>query len=128
MLRNQPRQNQLRRGDLRWLKRQARTDRRITLALLAGVAAAWVRQVPWEVPGGAELLLGLSAGLLLVSGFAWLNAAYLVTRTLRARGEPVEQLRWVSRIRRGKEWAFWAAGAYGAWHLLQFVTALLLRR
>ncbi|MFG1619353.1 hypothetical protein ACGFI3_41925 [Nonomuraea wenchangensis] len=121
------RQNQARRGDLKWLKRQARTDRRITLALLAGVAAAWVRQTPWEAPGGAESLLGLSIGLLLVSGFAWLNAAYLVTRTLRARREPVEELRWVSRIRRGKEWAFWAVGAYGAWHLLQFVTALLLR-
>ncbi|MEV4292527.1 hypothetical protein AB0K40_44065 [Nonomuraea bangladeshensis] len=122
------RQNRTRRGDLKWLKRQARTDRRITLALLAGVAAAWVRQLPWEVPGGAEPLLGLSVALLLVSGFAWLNAACLVTRTLRARRDPVEELRWVSRIRRGKEWAFWAAGAYGAWHLLQFVTALLLLR
>ncbi|MCK2214931.1 hypothetical protein MF672_014215 [Actinomadura sp. ATCC 31491] len=117
--------NQLRR-DLQWLRRQARRDRRITLALLAGVAAAWVRQVPWDVPAGSGVLLGLSIGLLLVSAFSWLSAVRLVTRVPRARKDPVEDLRWISRVRRGKEWAVWAAGAYAAWHLLQFVTALVL--
>jgi hypothetical protein len=32
----------------------------------------------------------------------------------------------VSRIQRSKEWAFWSAGAFVAWHVLQFVTALVL--
>jgi hypothetical protein len=118
--------NQIRR-DLQWLKRQARKDRRITVVLLIGVAAAWTRQLgPWDAPAGAELLLGLSLMLLGVSVVAWMLSAYLVTRTLRARKEPVEKLRWVSRIRRGKEWAFWSVGAYAAWHLLQFVTALVM--
>ncbi|TMR96371.1 hypothetical protein [Nonomuraea basaltis] len=118
--------NHLRR-DLQWLKRQARKDRRITVALLVGVVAAWTRQLsPWDAPDGSEVLLGLSLGLLAGSGIAWLASAFLVTRTIRARKEPVEQLRWVSRIRRSKEWAFWSVSAYVAWHLLQFVTALVL--
>ncbi|TDE26815.1 Crp/Fnr family transcriptional regulator [Nonomuraea mesophila] len=33
----------------------------------------------------------------------------------------------VSRISRAKEWAFCSLAAYVAWHLLHFVTALLLR-
>ncbi|MGN9841542.1 hypothetical protein ACTMTI_25785 [Nonomuraea sp. H19] len=118
--------NHLRR-DLQWLKRQARKDRRITVALLAGVLALWTRQLsPWEMPDGSEILLALSLGLITGSWLAWLTSAYLVTGTIRVRKEPVEELRWVSRIRRGKEWAFCSVGAYVAWHLLQFVTALML--
>ncbi|MEV0622942.1 hypothetical protein AB0I81_57160 [Nonomuraea sp. NPDC050404] len=119
--------NHLRR-DLQWLKRQARKDRRITVGLLAGVMAAWIRQLqPDEAPVAPPVLLALSLGLLAASGAAWLMAAYFVTRSLRARREPVEELRWISRISRGKEWAFCSLGAYVAWHLLQFVTALVLR-
>ncbi|MFG1709132.1 hypothetical protein ACFLIM_38670 [Nonomuraea sp. M3C6] len=118
--------NHLRR-DLQWLKRQARRDRRITVALLAGVLAAWVRQLsPGDLPTGSGVLMGISFGLVAGSGMAWLASAYLVTRTIRARKEPAEELRWVSRISRGKEWAFCSVSAYVAWHLLQFVTALVL--
>ncbi|WP_188195434.1 hypothetical protein [Nonomuraea sp. SYSU D8015] len=118
--------NQLRR-DLQWLKRQARKDRRITVALLIGVAAFWTRQLsPWDPPEGAEVLLGLSLGLLAASTMTWVSSAYLVTRSMGARKEPVEELRWVSRIRRAKEWACWSVGACAAWHLLQFVTALVM--
>jgi hypothetical protein len=117
---------QLRR-DLRWLKRQARNDRRITVAVLVGVVAAWTRQLsPWDIPEGAEMLLGISLGLIGASVVTWAASVYLVIRTLRARKEPVEELRWVSRIRRAKEWALWSVGAYTAWHLLQVVTALVL--
>ncbi|GAA3245322.1 hypothetical protein [Nonomuraea helvata] len=118
--------NHLRR-DLQWLKRQARKDRRITAAVLAGVPAAWVRQLPpSDLPAGSPVLLALSLGLLGASCAAWLMSAYFVTRTVRARKEPAEQLRWVSRISRGKEWAFCSLSAYVAWHLLHFVTALVL--
>ncbi|MEQ4714791.1 hypothetical protein [Nonomuraea sp. B19D2] len=57
---------------------------------------------------------------------AWLMSAYFVARTVRARKAPAEQLRWISRISRGKEWAFCSLSAYVAWHLLQFFTALVL--
>jgi len=118
--------NHLRR-DLRWLRRQARVDRRITLALLAGVPAAWFRQL---TPGAATpppgLLFTLSAGLLAASGVAWLVSAYFLLRTARERREPVAALRWITGISRAKEWAFTSLGAYAAWHVLQFVTALFL--
>ncbi|GAA3530418.1 hypothetical protein GCM10022419_006750 [Nonomuraea rosea] len=119
--------NHLRR-DLQWLKRQAGRERRITLILLTGVLAAWGRQLaPWPAaPTGSQVLLGLSFVLFAGSGLAWLASAYLITRTVRVHKEPVEDLRWVSRITRSKEWAFWSVSAYVAWHLLQFVTALLL--
>ncbi|WP_157548626.1 hypothetical protein [Nonomuraea candida] len=118
--------NHLRR-DLQWLKRQARKDRRITVTLLAGVLAAWVRQLP-PVDEGVHppVLAALSLALLMASGAGWLVAAYFVSRSLRARREPAEELRWIARINRGKEWAFCSLSAYVAWHLLQFVTALLL--
>ncbi|GAA2215220.1 hypothetical protein GCM10009850_106870 [Nonomuraea monospora] len=118
--------NHLRR-DLNWLKSQARKDRRITVGLLAGLLGAWVHQAPaaGEV-SSSPLLLAISAALAVGSGAAWLVATYLVSRTLRARREPAEELRWISRISRGKEWAFCSLSAYVAWHLLQFVTALLL--
>ncbi|MFI7705816.1 hypothetical protein [Nonomuraea sp. NPDC049480] len=116
--------NQLRR-DLQSLKRQARKDRRITVALLVGVAAAWIRQLPLvEAPG--DILRGLSFGLVTASTLTWVASALLVTKTTRVSKEPVEGLRWVSRIQRSKEWAFWSVGAYVAWHLLQFVAALAL--
>ncbi|MEO3799367.1 hypothetical protein [Nonomuraea sp. B1E8] len=119
--------NHLRR-DLQWLKRQARKDRRITAVLLAGVPAFWVRQLwPWETADGAPLiLLAISFGLISGSAMAWLASAYFVTRTLRTRKEPAEELRWVSRISRAKEWAFCSLAGCVAWHLLQFVTALVL--
>jgi hypothetical protein len=119
--------NHLRR-DLQWLKRQAHKDRRITAAVLAGVLAAWVRQFPpTDMPAAAsQVLAALSIGLLVASGVAWLVSAYFVTRSLRVRREPVEELRWIARIGRGKEWAFSSLFAYVAWHLLQFVTALVL--
>ncbi|MFI7222841.1 hypothetical protein ACIBO5_06415 [Nonomuraea angiospora] len=118
--------NHLRR-DLQWLKRQARKDRRITVVLLTGVSAAWIRQLPpSDLLGGSPILLALSLGLLGGSGAAWLMSAYFVTRTLKARREPAEELRWISRISRGKEWAFCSLSAYVAWHLLQFVTAVVL--
>ncbi|MGP4096477.1 hypothetical protein [Nonomuraea sp. KM90] len=118
--------NHLRR-DLQWLKRQARKDRRITVALLAGLMAAWARQLsPGEGPAGSPVLLGLSFALLMGSGTAWLLSAYFVSRSLRVRREPAEELRWISRISRGKEWAVCSLSAYVAWHLLQFVTALML--
>ncbi|TMR10662.1 hypothetical protein ETD86_38675 [Nonomuraea turkmeniaca] len=113
------------RRDLKWLKRQARKDRRITVALLVAVVAAWVRQLPFdEAPG--DLLRGLSYGLVAASGITWLAAAALAAKTVRLPEEPVAGLRWVSRIQRSKEWAFWSVGAYVAWHVLQFVTALVL--
>ncbi|MGP3964346.1 hypothetical protein ACTWPT_51135 [Nonomuraea sp. 3N208] len=116
--------NQVRR-DLKWLKRQARKDRRITVALLAGVMAFWLRQLPFdEAPG--DLLRALSFGLVAVSGLTWLAAAAMTAKTIRTPEEPVAGLRWVSRVQRSKEWAFWSAGAYVAWHVLQFVTALVL--
>ncbi|WP_433437058.1 hypothetical protein [Nonomuraea sp. CA-141351] len=118
--------NHLRR-DLQWLKRQARKDRRITTAVLAGVLAAWVRQLPPpDLLSGSPVLLALSLGLVGGSGAAWMMSAYFVTRSVKARKEPAEQLRWISRISRGKEWAFCSLSAYVAWHLLQFVTALVL--
>ncbi|UBU14165.1 hypothetical protein [Nonomuraea gerenzanensis] len=118
--------NHLRR-DLQWLKRQARKDRRITVGLLAGLLGAWVHQVPaaGEV-SSSPVLLVISAVLAVGSGAAWLLSAYLVSRTLRVRREPAEELRWIARIGQGKEWAFCSLSAYVAWHLLQFVTALLL--
>ncbi|MFI7617246.1 hypothetical protein ACIBP6_39090 [Nonomuraea terrae] len=117
--------NHLRR-DLQWLKRQARKDRRITAVLLAGVLGAWFRQfTPGLDPGQPPVLLALSTALIMGSGAAWLVSAYFVTRSLRARREPAEELRWISRISRGKEWAFCSLSAYAAWHLLQFLAALL---
>ncbi|MDP4501281.1 hypothetical protein [Nonomuraea turcica] len=113
------------RRDLKWLKRQARKDRRITVALLVGVVAFWTRQLPFdEAPG--DILRGLSYGLVAASALTWLASALLAARTVRTPEEPVAGLRWVSRIQRSKEWAFWSAGAYVAWHVLQFVTALVL--
>ncbi|TDC99198.1 hypothetical protein E1292_32640 [Nonomuraea deserti] len=119
--------NHLRR-DLQWLKRQARKDRRITAVLLVCVAAVWARQLsPWETAGGAPLaLLGISFGLVAGSAMAWLTSACFVARTLRTREEPAEELRWISRIGRAKEWAFWSLAAYVAWHLLQLIMALVL--
>ncbi|GAA4975380.1 hypothetical protein HD597_009430 [Nonomuraea thailandensis] len=118
--------NHLRR-DLQWLKRQARKDRRITVGLLAGLLGAWVHQLPAAAETSASpLLLAISAALVMGSGTAWLLAAYFVSRSLRVRREPAEELRWIARISRGKEWAFCSLSAYVAWHLLHFVTALLL--
>ncbi|GAA3713031.1 hypothetical protein GCM10022224_093200 [Nonomuraea antimicrobica] len=118
--------NHLRR-DLQWLKRQARKDRRITVAVLAVVLGAWLRQLP-PAPalGESPVLTALALGLVIGSGSAWLVSAYYVSRSLRVRREPTEELRWVSRIGRGKEWAFCSLGVYVAWHLLRFVTALVL--
>ncbi|MET8864402.1 hypothetical protein AB0K18_23095 [Nonomuraea sp. NPDC049421] len=115
------------RQDLQWLKRQARKDRRITLAVLGGLLAAWARQLS-DVQGGnpSPVLLALSAALVLVSGAAWLVSAFFVSRSLRVRREPAEELRWVARIGLGKEWAFCSLSAYVAWHLLQFLTALVM--
>lgn len=118
--------NHLRR-DLQWLKRQARKDRRITAVVLAGVAGVWGRQfLPPDLPVGSPVLMALSLTLMAGSGAAWLISAYFVTRSLRARREPAEELRWIAGIGRGKEWAFCSLSAYVAWHLLHFVTALLL--
>ncbi|MFB4288785.1 hypothetical protein ACBI99_14160 [Nonomuraea sp. ATR24] len=116
------------RQDLQWLRRQARKDRRITLTVLAMVSMAWVRQlVPGAAPPASAPLLALSAGLLAFSAAGWLVAAFFVARAGRRRGrEPVEALRWAGRISRAKEWAFGSLAAYVAWHVLQFVTALLL--
>ena len=118
--------NHLRR-DLQWLKRQARKDRRITVAMLGGLLAAWTHQLSGG-PGASPspLLLALSAALVVGSGGAWLVSAFFVTRSLRVRREPAEELRWVARIRLGKEWAFASLSAYVAWHLLLFVTALVM--
>ncbi|MFC4012141.1 hypothetical protein ACFOY2_33240 [Nonomuraea purpurea] len=116
--------NQLR-HDLQWLKRQARKDRWITIALQSGLVAAWARQLPLpQAPG--PILWALSLALVAGSAITWLASALLTAATVRERREPVEALRWISRIQRGKTWAFWSAGAYTAWHLLQFVTALVL--
>lgn len=118
--------NHLRR-DLQWLKRQARRDRRIAVALLAAVVGAWGRQLlPGDGPVMSPVLVAISVALVMGSGAAWVLSAYFVTRSLRVRREPVEELRWISRIGRGKEWAFCSLSAYVAWHLLHFVTALLL--
>jgi hypothetical protein len=118
--------NHLRR-DLQSLRRQAHKDRRITLALLAGVLAAWTRQLtPADAPTGSGVLLALSVGLVAASGAAWLMSAYFTVRAVKPRSEPVEVLTWVMRVGRAKEWAFCSLAAYVAWHLLQFVTALLL--
>ncbi|MEU8320476.1 hypothetical protein AB0C33_19140 [Nonomuraea sp. NPDC048881] len=115
------------RRDLQSLKRQARRDRRVTLGLLAGVLAAWTRQLsPGDPPAGPGVLLALSVGLLTASGAAWLMAACFAVRAVRPRSEPVEVLVWVARVSRSKEWAFCSLAAYVAWHLLQFVSALLL--
>ncbi|HUR04517.1 MAG TPA: hypothetical protein VM347_18375 [Nonomuraea sp.] len=134
--------NQLRRDlrwlsrDLHWLKRQARKDRRITVSVLTGVLAFWYRQLSPDLsPGlspadpmpGSGPLLALSLGLVTASGAAWLVSAYFLAITARPQREPVEVLRRVSRISRAKEWAFCSLSAYVAWHLLQFVTALLVR-
>ncbi|MEU8251274.1 hypothetical protein [Nonomuraea sp. NPDC048916] len=119
--------NQLRR-DLLWLKRQARKDRRITLSVLAGVPAAWIRQLsPDDAMPSSPPLLALSLGLVVASVVAWLLSAYLLVRTIRPGRDPVEALRWTSRVSRAKEWAFCSLCAFVAWHLLQFVTALLVR-
>ncbi|SEH00435.1 hypothetical protein SAMN05444920_116170 [Nonomuraea solani] len=118
--------NHLRR-DLQWLKRQARKDRRITVVLLTGVLGAWFRQLsPPADPAQSPILLAIAYALVMSSAAAWLVSVYFVTRSLRARREPAEELRWISRIGRGKEWAFCSLSAYVAWHLLQFVTALVL--
>ncbi|MFC5820175.1 hypothetical protein [Nonomuraea harbinensis] len=118
--------NHLRR-DLRWLRRQARGDRRITVLVLTLVPAAWTRQLaPGDAMPEPELLFLLSAGLLAVSGAAWFTSAYFLARSARARREPVEVLRRVTRVSRAKEWAFIAAGAYVSWHVLQFVTVLVM--
>ncbi|GGO68376.1 hypothetical protein [Nonomuraea cavernae] len=118
--------NQLRR-DLRWLKRQARKDRRITLSVLAGLLALWGRQLsPADAMPSSPPLLALSLGLAVASAVAWLMSAYFLARTVRPRGDSVEALRWVSRVSRAKEWAFCSLCAFVAWHLLQFVTALFL--
>ncbi|MFI9594378.1 hypothetical protein [Nonomuraea sp. NPDC052265] len=115
------------RRDLQSLKRSARRDRRVTLGLLAGVLAAWTRQLsPGDPPPGPGVLLALSVGLITASGAAWLMAAYFAVRAVKPRSEPVEVLVWVARVGRSKEWAFCSLAAYVAWHLLQFVTALLL--
>lgn len=130
--------NQLRRDlhwlsrDLHWLKRQARKDRRITVSVLTGVLAFWYRQLspglsPTDSMPGSGPLLALSLGLVTASGAAWLVSAYFLAITARPQREPVEVLRRVSRISRAKEWAFCSLSAYVAWHLLQFVTALLVR-
>ena len=126
--------NQLRRDlhwlsrDLHWLKRQGRKDRRITLSVLTGVLAFWYRQLsPADPMPGSGPLLALSLGLMTASGAAWLVSAYFLAITARPQREPVEVLRRVSRISRAKEWAFCSLSAYVAWHLLQFVTALLVR-
>ncbi|MGR6912709.1 hypothetical protein ACU635_00445 [[Actinomadura] parvosata] len=118
--------NHLRR-DLQWLKRQARKDRRIATALLAGLLGAWAHQLPaaWSAPS-SPALLALSAALAMGSAGAWLLGAYFVSRSLRARREPAEELRWIARISRGKEWAFCSLGAYVAWWLLHFLAALVL--
>ncbi|MGW0807627.1 hypothetical protein [Nonomuraea sp. NPDC002799] len=113
------------RRDLESLKRQTRKDRRITAVLLAGVLAAWARQLsPWPGAPGFEVLLGISLALVLGSGVAWLISAYFVARTVL--GRRTEESRWIARVNRSKEWAFCSVSAYVAWHLLQFVTALLL--
>jgi len=118
--------NQLRR-DLRWLRRQARTDRRIAALVLVAVPAAWARQLAGSAePAVPGLLLVLSAALVTLSGAAWLTGAYFLARSARRRREPVETLRLVTRVARAKEWAFASAGAYVAWHVLQFVTALVM--
>ncbi|MFI6922024.1 hypothetical protein ACIBIZ_18935 [Nonomuraea spiralis] len=115
------------RRDLQSLKRQSRRDRRVTLGLLAGVLAAWTRQLsPGDPPSGPGVLLALSVGLVAASWAAWLLAAYFALRAVRPRSEPVEVLVRVARVGRSKEWAFCSLAAYVAWHLLQFVTALLL--
>jgi hypothetical protein len=127
MLRNQ----QLRwlTRDLNSLKRQARKDRRITLSVLVGVHALWFRQLSPGSPvsGGGAVLLAISVGLVVGSGAVWLVSAYFMALTARPQREPVEVLRWVSRVSRAKEWAFCSLSAYVAWHLLQFVTALLVK-
>ncbi|NJP91948.1 hypothetical protein HCN51_21205 [Nonomuraea sp. FMUSA5-5] len=118
--------NHLRR-DLQWLKRQARKDRRITTALLAGLLGAWAHQLPaaWSAPS-SPVLLALSAALAMGSAGAWLLGAYFVSRSLRVPREPAEELRWIARISRGKEWAFCSLFAYMAWWLLHFLAALVL--
>lgn len=117
--------NPLRR-DLPWLRRQTRMDRRITLCLLAGVAAAWVRQLtPADAMPPSGFLLALSIGLVTASLTAWLVAAFLTIGTLREPKEPTRTLRWATRVSRAKEWAFSSLAAYVAWHLLRFLTALL---
>ncbi|MFI6320989.1 hypothetical protein ACIBG8_25860 [Nonomuraea sp. NPDC050556] len=115
--------NQLRR-DLRWLKRQARRDRRIAVSLLTAVLAVWTRQLPGGSMG-TGVVLAISSGLLAASGAAWLASAYFLVRAGRVQAEPVEALRWVSRVQRGKEWAFCSLAAYVAWHALMFMDALL---
>ncbi|SDI53747.1 hypothetical protein [Nonomuraea jiangxiensis] len=117
--------NHLRR-DLHWLKRQARRDRRVAVCLLAATVAAWGRQFPsWTGPAGSEVLTGISYGLVAGSAATWLVAAYLVVRTLKGHREEGKGLRWAIRAGEGKQWALRSVGAYAAWHLLQFVTALL---
>lgn len=115
--------NQLRR-DLRWLKRQARKDRRISAALLTAVVAAWTRQLTPSPVMGTGVVLAISLGLMAASGTAWVASAYFLAMAGRQRAEPVEALRWVSRVQRAKEWACCSLAAYVAWHLLHFVDAL----
>ncbi|MBF8186802.1 hypothetical protein ITP53_13830 [Nonomuraea sp. K274] len=112
------------RRDLRSLKRQARKDRWITVAVLAGVAAAWVRQLPFA-PAGSDVLFGLSFLLMAGSGVAWLVSACHVFMTIRRSEEPASEIRRISITDRAKEWAFRALGAYAAWHLLHFLASLL---
>lgn len=115
--------NQLR-NDLRWLKRQARRDRRIAVTLLTGLAAVWARQIsPGDPMVGEGVVLALSFGLTGMSGVGWGAAAYFLLRAGREQAEPVEALRWVSRLQRAKEWSACSLAAYVAWHTLQFVAA-----
>lgn len=115
--------NQLRR-DLRWLKRQARRDRRVAVTLLTGLAAAWARQLSAPLAGDGVLLV-LSLGLMAASGVGWGAAAFFLGRAGREQAEPVEALRWVARNQRAREWACCSLGAYVAWHTLQFASALV---
>ncbi|MEO3875643.1 hypothetical protein ABGB18_43255 [Nonomuraea sp. B12E4] len=115
------------RVDLQWLKRQARKDRRIAVCLLAVTLAAWARQFPsWAVaPAGSEILRGISYGLVAGSAATWLVAAYLVVRSLKGHGGQGTGLRRALKAGAGKTWALRSVGAFAAWHLLQFVTALV---
>lgn len=115
------------RRDLQWLKRQADRDRRITVLVLSLVPLAWTRQLaPGDAMPEPALLLALSAALLAASGVAWLTSVSFLVKAARGSREPVEALRRISRIARAKQWAFTSAAAYVAWHVLGFVTVLVM--